>query len=100
MIFGLGGPDTSSGLIEGCYTLATVPGRTITKSLGTVQFTKKGLAGDMPDESMGIFQSLLEVAKRAGGNAVINVRLITGSYQRQGSQWQVTTSSPMAMRWF
>jgi uncharacterized protein YbjQ (UPF0145 family) len=89
-LFGLGGPDESSSLIEGCTTLAQVPGKEIIKSLGLIEYTKKGIAGDAPKLSSGIFESLLSAAKEKGANAVVNVKLMAGSYQAQGSQWQVT----------
>ena len=60
------------------------------QALGLVEFTQKGIAGDAPKVSPSIFRSLLDAAKESGANAVINVRLSTGTYQQQGSQWQVT----------
>jgi hypothetical protein len=87
---GLGGADSSAALIEGCYCMTEVPGRSVTRALGLVEFTQKSIAGDAPKVSASIFQSLLAAAKEKGANAVINVRLTTGSYQRQGSQALVT----------
>ena len=55
-----------------------------------MQYTKKGIAGDILNEIDGIFKSLLQVARDKGANAVLNVRIITGSYQQQGSAWEVT----------
>lgn len=89
-LFNIGGPKSSTDLIEGCYTLSEVPGKRIGKSLGLIEYTMKGLAGDMPEESSGIFRGLLESALEKGANAVVNVRITSGSYQQQGSQWQVT----------
>jgi hypothetical protein len=89
-LFGIGGPETSAALIEGCYSLAEVPGRPVVQALGLVQFTQKGVAGNMPAESKSIFASLVAAARERGANAVINVRLTTGTYQQQGSQWNVT----------
>ncbi len=37
--FGMGGPEESAALIEGCYTLPEIPGHKITKSLGLVEYT-------------------------------------------------------------
>lgn len=89
-LFDMGGPEATSALIEGCYAFAEVPGRSITRALGLVEFTQKGIAGDVPELSESIFQSLISAAKERGANAVVNVRLATGSYQKQGSEWQVT----------
>ncbi|MFM5467773.1 heavy metal-binding domain-containing protein [Aeromonas veronii] len=89
-LFGLSGPEESSALIEGCYTLQEIPGRKITKSLGLIEYTKKGIAGDIPKISDEIFRSLFSAAKEKGANAVVNVRLVSGSYHAQGSQWEVT----------
>jgi hypothetical protein len=87
---GLGGSDSSAALIGGCYSAGEVPGRSVVRALGLVEFTQKGIAGDAPKVSPSIFRSLLDAAKESGANAVINVRLSTGTYQQQGSQWQVT----------
>lgn len=89
-LFRLGGPAESASIIEGCTTLSQVPGKEIIKSLGLIEYTKKGVAGDAPKVSSGIFESLLAAAKEKGANAVVNVKLMSGSYQAQGSQWQVT----------
>ena len=89
-LFGFGTPKETASLIEDCYTRADVPCRTIEKSLGIVQYTKKGIAGDVPNEIHAIFQSLLQIAREKGANAVVNVRIATGSYQQQGSQWETT----------
>ena len=87
---GLGGPDSSAALILNCYSMAEVPGRTVVRAMGLIEFTQKAIAGDAPKTSESIFRSLLDAAKERGANAVINVRLAVGSYQQQGSQWQVT----------
>jgi uncharacterized protein YbjQ (UPF0145 family) len=89
-LFGIGTPSEATSLIGDCYTRDNVPGRTIEKSMGLVQFTKKGIAGDVPKEIDGIFHSLVQTARESGANAVVNVRVTTGSYQQQGSQWEVT----------
>lgn len=89
-LFGFGEPNASVAHIEGCYTTETVPGRTISKSFGLVEVTQKGIAGDVPKQSESIFKGLLSVATALGANAVVNVRLVTGSYEQQASKWQVT----------
>jgi hypothetical protein len=87
---GLGGPDSSAAVIENCHCLAHVPGKSVVRALGLVEYTQKAIAGDAPKISESVFRALLQAAMQKGANAVINVRLATGSYQQQGSQWQVT----------
>ena len=89
-LFGMGTPKETASIISDCYTRSDVPGRTIEKSIGLVQYTKKGIAGDIPSEIDGLFQSLSQMAREKGANAVVNVRMTTGSYHQQGSQWEVT----------
>ena len=89
-LFNIGSPESSSDLIAGCSSGSEVPGRRITKGLGLVEFTRKGLAGDMTEEVSGLFHALFEAAQERGANAVVNVRLASGSYQKQGSQFLVT----------
>jgi uncharacterized protein YbjQ (UPF0145 family) len=89
-LFGIGAPNETASVILDCYTRSEVPGKRIEKSIGLVQYTKKGIAGDILNEIDGIFKSLLQVARDKGANAVLNVRIITGSYQQQGSAWEVT----------
>lgn len=92
-LFGLfrsGVPSESSSLIEGCTTLTQIPGKEIIKSLGLIEYTKKDIAGDAPKLSSGIFESLLVAAQERGASAVVNVKLVSGSYQAHGSKWQVT----------
>lgn len=80
----------STSLIDGCYTLSEVPGYKISKSIGLIQYTRKGIAGDIPGISEDIFKRLLSAAKEKGANAVVNVRIVSGSYEQQGSKWAVT----------
>lgn len=86
-LFGIASKETFA-FIEGLYTRSDVPGKTISKSYGLVQYTKKGIAGDITKEINEIFQKLFSIAKEKGANAVVNVRMMTGSYQQQGSQWK------------
>ena len=83
------GSETAS-LIENCYTRSDVPGKTIEKSLGLIQFTKKGIKGNITKEIDGIFESLIRVAREQGANAVINVQLTTGSYEEAVNQWEAS----------
>jgi len=89
-LFNMGCPTTSSGLIDGCYTLSEVPGKKTVRALGLIHYTQKGLAGDIPKESNSLFSELKRQALELGANAVINVKLATGSYEQQGFK-QITT---------
>ncbi|EGQ7791990.1 YbjQ family protein [Vibrio parahaemolyticus] len=89
-LFGLGGPEESTSLIKGCTTLPSIPGKEVVKSLGIIQYTKKGIAGDVPKISANIFESLLSAARKEGADSVVNVKVMSGAYDAQGSQWQVT----------
>ena len=89
-LFSLGSAKESSSVIENCHVRSEVPGKEIIKTIGLVQYTKKGIAGDVTGEISGVFQSLLKAATEKGANAVVNVRFETGSYHKQGSQWEVT----------
>ena len=51
-------PKETASIISDCYTRSEVPDQIIEKSIGLVQYTKKGIAGDVPSEIDGIFQSL------------------------------------------
>jgi len=83
--------ESGAAQIEGCYTLDKIPGRTIEKDIGLVQYTQKNIAGDVVKISDDIFQGLLKMAQEAGGNAVINVRLVTGSYKPMVSRFEQAT---------
>lgn len=85
-----GGSDSASAHLQNVYTLAEVPGKKAVKAFGLVQYVEKGLAGDMPKKAHAIPEQLWLAAKELGANAVLNMRLVTGSYQQQGSQWMVT----------
>jgi len=89
-LFGLGGSEESAALIDGCYTLGEIPGKKIARALGIIKYAKKGISGDVPRISDGIFKNLLSAARDKGANAVVNVRLVSGSYQAKGSAWIVT----------
>ena len=82
--------EETSSVIENCHVRSEVPGKEIIKSIGLVQYTKKGIAGDVTEEINSVFQSLLNAANQKGANAVVNVRFETGSYHQRGSQWEVT----------
>lgn len=85
-----GGAKTAAGVFPGCYTRSEIPGQRIVESLGLVEFTQKGIAGDMPEVITDIFFELMAKVREEGGNAAVNVRLMAGTYQRQGSGWNET----------
>lgn len=81
---------TSFGsVISDCYTMSEVPSRTIEKSLGLVQYTEKGIRIDITDKIDNILQSLLQIAREKGANAVVNVRITTGTYS-ESEEWVAT----------
>ncbi len=88
--FGIGGPEETTTLIEGCYTLSAVPGKNIVKSFGLIEHTMKNIDGNAPKKIEAVFNNLLAAAKKKGANAVVNLQLVTGSYERQGSKWIAT----------
>lgn len=85
-----GGTGTSTSLNNGCFASSTVPGRTIEKVIGLVQFTEKGVGGEIDKVTQGAFVSLLATAKANGANAVVNVRLAIGSYEKFTPNMQVS----------
>ena len=83
--------ESGAARIEGCYTSRNISGRTIEKNIGLVQYTQKNIAGDVVKISDDIFQSLLKMAQAVGGNAVVNVRLVAGSYKPMASRFEQAT---------
>jgi hypothetical protein len=80
-------PKAKVAFIADCYTAAGPPDRSVVKNLGLIEITTRQVADDAPGHTAKLFESLLEAAREAGGNAVINARVITGSYQESGSNW-------------
>ena len=80
----------TSLLTRDCYTGSVVPNYTIEKVLGTIQFTRKGIDGNVIDEVDDIFKNLVKCAEKEGADAVINAKMTTGSYQEGGSGWIVS----------
>jgi len=71
-----------SKIITDCYTRSEVPGRTIEKSLGLVKHREGSYK--ISKDIDGIFEYFLEKAKENGANAIVNMRMITGSNQESG----------------
>ena len=80
----------AASLTSDCYTGSVVPNYTIEKVLGTIQFTRKGMDGDVIDKVDDMFENLVKCAKKDGADAVINAKMTTGSYQEGGSGWIVS----------
>lgn len=78
--FGKPKPKSCSGMIQNCYSLTEIPGKKISKSFGLVYFTQKDLNENILDLTPSLFLGLQEAAKKIGANAVINVKLNSGSY--------------------
>jgi len=72
------------------YTNNFVPGKEIEKSLGLITYVKKGIDGNVTDKITDILKKFSKLAEEKGADAVINTRITTGTYQQQGSGWNVT----------
>jgi len=72
------------------YTNNIIPGKEIKTSLGLISYTKKRIGGNIIDEIDNCFKNFLKLAKDKGADAIINDRIVTGTYQQQGSEWNVT----------
>ena len=72
-------------------TTPDVPGREIKKVIGLV----KGISGPATREQefnlaeTEAYYNMLKNAADMGANGIVNIRVSTGTYQMQGSQWQV-----------
>jgi uncharacterized protein YbjQ (UPF0145 family) len=89
-LFGSLFKDEQFLIIEGIYTTDTIPNRKVKKSLGFVSYVKKGIEGNIIDKIEDIYKNFFKLAKEKGANAIINTRLTTGTYQKQGSGWNST----------
>ena len=70
-----------------CYLGSIIPGKTIAKSLGLMSMVTKGINGNINKELEILTQKFVNSVEKAGGNAIINFRFETGSYQQIGSAW-------------
>ena len=67
---------TTATHIADAYTRSDVPGKTIENSIGLIQYTKK--IKNPYELAMNVekaFESLVDLAKKKGANAVVNVRM-------------------------
>ena len=74
-------------LIADCYSSPAPPGRQVVKNLGLIEITSRQIADEAPYQAAKLLESLMTAAREAGANAVVNVRLVAGSYQESGSNW-------------
>ena len=68
-------------IIKNCYTGSVVPDYEIQEVLGLIQFTKTKIAVvDVVDVVNDMFKLLVKHAETEGADAVINSKIMTGSY--------------------
>jgi hypothetical protein len=81
-----------------CHTTAEVPGKVIRRALGLVQYTLNLIPGESAHLAVGeMFDGLLDAARSAGGNAVIQARLVTGSHGEIGPrEWGNQTEGTLS----
>lgn len=86
---GLFGESFESTFIvnDKCYLGHIVPGKNIEKSLGLISLVTKGVNGNINKIYNDLLKQFVQKLESIGGNAVINLRFETGSYQQQGSGW-------------
>ena len=65
-------------IIKNCYTGSVVPDYEIQEVLGLIQFTKNKIA--VVDVVNDMFKLLVKHAEKEGADAVINSKIMTGSY--------------------
>ena len=82
--------DNTFSYMKDIYTNNIIPGKEIKTSLGLISYTKKGIGGNIIDEIDNCFKNFLKLAKDKGADAIINARIVTGTYQQQGSGWNAT----------
>ena len=73
-----------------CYLGSTIPGKTIKKSLGLMSMIAHGVDWNINKELELLIAKLLDDVEKLGGNAIINLRFETGSYEENGSRWMRT----------
>ncbi|TKI69658.1 heavy metal-binding domain-containing protein [Sulfurimonas crateris] len=72
---------------------SSIPGKEVKKIIGMVRGVSDTQASRKEEfelaEKEALYKMLME-AKSLGANAVIDIKLNTGTYERQGSKWQVS----------
>lgn len=84
-------------------TSSTIPGKEIKDVIGSVAGVSKVEASTDVEFRLAEKEALLDIMNQAinlGANAIIDLKMTTGSYQQQGSQWMVSkvTYSGTAVR--
>lgn len=72
---------------------SSVPGKNIKSVIGAVSGKSKTKASSEHEFDLAEKEAMLAVienAQRLGANAIIDLKATTGTYQAQGSQWQVS----------
>ncbi len=72
---------------------ASVPGKNIASVIGAVSGISKTQATTKSEFELAEKEAMLAIiqnAQQLGANAIIDLKATTGSYQQQGSQWQVS----------
>ncbi|MGF7420261.1 hypothetical protein [Providencia rettgeri] len=67
------------------YSSSYIPNANITKNLGMVKVVISEIWGKFKDEDEVAKVELINLTKDKGGNAIINFKYETGSFQRTGS---------------
>lgn len=70
-----------------------VPSKNITSVIGAVSGKSKTQAsteGEFDLAEKEAMLAIIESAQKLGANAIIDLKATTGSYQQQGSKWQVS----------
>lgn len=74
-------------------TSSTIPGKEIKDVLGSVTGVSKVAASTDAEFRLAEKEALFDIMNQAinlGANSVIDLKMTTGSYQQQGSQWMVS----------
>lgn len=67
------------------YSSSYIPSSNITKNLGMVKVVISEIWGRFKDEDEVAKVELINLTKEKGGNAIINFKYETGTFQRTGS---------------
>ncbi len=77
-------------------TSSIIPGKEIKDVLGSVTGVSKVAASTDAEFRLAEKEALLDIMNQAinlGANSVIDLKMTTGSYQQQGSQWMVSKAT-------
>lgn len=79
--------ESTFAFSDKCFLGQTIPGKQIRKSLGLISMVTKGINGNINKSYESLIETLIQKLDEIGGNAIINLRFESGSYQQQGSGW-------------